>query len=96
MSDRILTVVALAVALVALSPASVHALYVDPGAGSLLVQIVISAMLGVSFLFHRTIASAWRAVRGALSRVRRRLGGDTKSGAAENQHSPRTDSGTPL
>jgi hypothetical protein len=49
------------------------ALYVDPGAGSLLVQLAISAMLGTVFFFHRTISSGWRSVRDAVSRLRRRL-----------------------
>ena len=51
----------------------VLALYVDPGAGSLLVQLAISAVLGMAFFFHRTISSGWQTVRDALSRLRRRL-----------------------
>jgi hypothetical protein len=69
------------------------ALYVDPGAGSLLVQIVISAMLGVTFVFHRAISGGWRSVRDVVSRLRRPLRLARKSGAAEDERPAHTDSG---
>ncbi len=38
--------------------------YIDPGAGSLLVQGLIAALISVPFFFRRTIGDAWRRVRG--------------------------------
>jgi hypothetical protein len=94
MGHRTLPASTLVVALIVLAPAPGHALYIDPGAGSLLAQIVISAMLGVTFVFHRTISRGWRLVRDAVSSVRRRLRVPTKSGAAEDEPLSHTDSGT--
>jgi hypothetical protein len=42
--------------------------YIDPGSGSLLLQMLLAAALSVSFLFRRTIAGAWERVRGVRSR----------------------------
>jgi hypothetical protein len=66
-------------------------LYIDPGAGSLLVQVAISALLGVAFFFHRAISGSWRSVRGAASRLRRRLRVAPKSEGVEGERPSRSD-----
>jgi hypothetical protein len=96
MRQRIPSIAAWAVALLALGPVPAHALYIDPGAGSLLVQIVISAMLGVTFFFHRTVGSTLRSVRHTLLRVRRRITGRGASDPAEGRPFPQADSEKPL
>jgi hypothetical protein len=94
MGHHRLPAAALVVAFIVLAPAPAHALYIDPGAGSLLVQIVISAMLGVTFVFHRTISRGWRSVRDAVSRLRRPPRVPTKSAVAEDERPSHTDRGT--
>jgi hypothetical protein len=42
--------------------------YIDPGSGSLLLQMLLAAALSVPFFFRRTIAGAWQRVRGVRSR----------------------------
>ena len=84
---------AVVVALIVLVPYPAHGAYIDPGAGSLLVQIVISAILGTFFFFHRVISGGWRSVRDAMSRLRRPIRPPTKTGAAEDRRPPDTDSG---
>ena len=90
MRHQTLPAATLVIALVALVPARGDALYVDPGAGSLVVQIVISAMLGVTFVFHRTITTGWRSVRNALSRLRhpRRVPTDADAGKGKLRSHP--------
>jgi hypothetical protein len=39
--------------------------YIDPGAGSLLVQAVIAALVSVPFFFRRSIASVMSRLRGS-------------------------------
>lgn len=39
--------------------------YIDPGAGSLIIQALIAAVLSVPFFFRRSIASAVRRFRGS-------------------------------
>ena len=54
--------------------------YIDPGAGSMLLQALIAGLLTVPFFFRRTIGDAWRRVRG---------GGDVAATAAtaeDDQH----------
>ena len=50
-------------ALVGLCPVSAFA-YIDPGSGSLLLQIVMSAVFGALFLARNFIAKSAAAVRG--------------------------------
>jgi hypothetical protein len=37
--------------------------YIDPGSGSLFLQMLIAAVLAVPFFFRRTISDAWHRVR---------------------------------
>jgi hypothetical protein len=38
-------------------------LYIDPGAGSLVIQALIAAVVSVPFFFRNTIRSAWHKIR---------------------------------
>jgi hypothetical protein len=68
-------------------------LYVDPGAGSLLVQLALSAILGVVFFFHRAVSNAWRSLRDALSRLRRRSRMPSRPSVVEEEPVSPTDHG---
>lgn len=39
--------------------------YIDPGSGSMLLQVILAGVLAVPFFFRRVIADAWHRVRGA-------------------------------
>ncbi len=38
--------------------------YIDPGSGSLLLQVILAGALAVPFFFRRVIGDAWNRVRG--------------------------------
>ena len=38
--------------------------YIDPGSGSMLLQVLLAGLLAVPFFFRRVIADAWHRVRG--------------------------------
>ena len=38
--------------------------YIDPGSGSMLLQVVLAGLLAVPFIFRRTVADVWHRVRG--------------------------------
>ena len=38
--------------------------YIDPGSGSMLLQVILAGILAVPFFFRRTIADVWHRVRG--------------------------------
>lgn len=38
--------------------------YIDPGSGSMLLQVVLAGLLAVPFFFRRTVADIWHRVRG--------------------------------
>lgn len=38
-------------------------LYIDPGAGSLVIQALIAAVVSVPFFFRNTIRSVWLKIR---------------------------------
>jgi hypothetical protein len=38
--------------------------YIDPGSGSMLLQVVLAGILAVPFFFRRTIGDGWRRMRG--------------------------------
>jgi len=38
--------------------------YIDPGAGSMLLQVIVAGLLAVPFFFRRVITDAWHRVRG--------------------------------
>jgi hypothetical protein len=37
--------------------------YIDPGSGSMLLQVVLAGLLAVPFFFRRTVVDAWHRVR---------------------------------
>ena len=39
--------------------------YIDPGSGSMLLQVILAGVLAVPFFFRRVIADAWHRVRGS-------------------------------
>jgi hypothetical protein len=41
--------------------------YIDPGSGSMLLQVILAGILAVPFFFRRTIADVWHRVRGERS-----------------------------
>jgi hypothetical protein len=59
--------------------------YIDPGSGSMLLQVILAGVLAVPFFFRRVITDAWHRVRGtnrtetAAERVRADAGEETDS-----------------
>jgi hypothetical protein len=45
--------------------------YLDPGSGSMLLQVILAGVLAVPFFFRRTIGDGWRRMRGDASKPRR-------------------------
>lgn len=45
--------------------------YIDPGSGSMLLQVILAGVLAVPFFFRRVIADAWHRVRGGGDRAER-------------------------
>ncbi len=39
--------------------------YIDPGSGSMLLQVILAGALAIPFFFRRVIADTWHRVRGA-------------------------------
>lgn len=38
--------------------------YIDPGSGSMLLQVILAGVLAVPFFFRRVISDAWHRIRG--------------------------------
>ena len=38
--------------------------YIDPGSGSMLLQVILASVLAIPFFARRLIADAWHRVRG--------------------------------
>ena len=38
--------------------------YIDPGSGSMLLQVILAGVLAIPFFFRRVVADAWHRVRG--------------------------------
>ena len=59
--------------------------YIDPGSGSMLLQVILAGVLAVPFFFRRVITDTWHKVRGtdrsaaAPERVRADAGEETDS-----------------
>ena len=56
--------------------------YIDPGSGSMLLQVLLAGLLSIPFLFRRAIASGIRALRGQANddRARTRSADDAPPG----------------
>jgi hypothetical protein len=59
--------------------------YIDPGSGSMLLQVILAGVLAVPFFFRRVITDAWHRVRGrdtsSPQRTQARTSEDTDSRA---------------
>ena len=38
--------------------------YIDPGSGSMLLQVLLASILAVPFFFRRAISDGWHRIRG--------------------------------
>lgn len=52
--------------------------YIDPGSGSMLLQVILAGVLAVPFFFRRVITDAWHKVRGSSRTVEREDGDATR------------------
>ncbi|HEX2765228.1 MAG TPA: hypothetical protein VHR55_01110 [Candidatus Limnocylindria bacterium] len=50
--------------------------YIDPGSGSMLLQVILAGVLAVPFFFRRVISDAWHRVRGGHPRTGEQEDGD--------------------
>jgi hypothetical protein len=50
--------------------------YIDPGAGSLLLQAILAGLLAVPFFFRRTIGNAIRRIKGESPDVEQSVADD--------------------
>ncbi|MGH2380714.1 MAG: hypothetical protein ACRDG7_05780 [Candidatus Limnocylindria bacterium] len=50
--------------------------YIDPGSGSMLLQVLLAGVLAVPFFFRRVIGDAWQRVRGSRDEANRSEGGE--------------------
>lgn len=55
--------------------------YIDPGSGSMLLQVILAGILAVPFFFRRMISDGWRRIRGA--------GSTSESHAADEENDSR-------
>jgi hypothetical protein len=44
--------------------------YIDPGSGSMLLQVVLAGLLAVPFFFRRTVSDIWHRIRGTRQDAR--------------------------
>ena len=42
--------------------------YIDPGSGSMLLQVILAGALAIPFFFRRVIGDAWHRLRGDASK----------------------------
>lgn len=50
--------------------------YIDPGSGTLLLQVIVAGALAVPFFFRRVITQGWRRVRGERGETSTSRSGD--------------------
>lgn len=53
--------------------------YLDPGSGSMLLQVILAGALAVPFFFRRVISDGWHRIRGSRGEVPRSEGGEDAS-----------------
>ena len=41
--------------------------YIDPGSGTMLVQVILAGIVAIPFFFRQAISNAWHRVRGERS-----------------------------
>ena len=50
--------------------------YIDPGSGSMLLQVILAGVLAVPFFFRRFISEGWQRIRGGRVEATRSDGGE--------------------
>jgi hypothetical protein len=50
--------------------------YIDPGSGSMLLQVILAGVLAVPFFFRRFISDGWRRIRGSRDEAKQSEGGE--------------------
>ena len=65
-----------------------HILYIDPGSGSYLVQVIVAAVLGVAFFFRnigKFLKNAWWYIKSLFIRPSENsIGSDHQAGQNDN------------
>jgi hypothetical protein len=54
--------------------------YIDPGSGSMLLQVLLAGLLAVPFFFRRVIGDTWHRVRGTRNEPKSTDGGEDATG----------------
>jgi len=54
--------------------------YIDPGSGSMLLQVLLAGILAIPFFFRRVIGDAWHRIRGEQDVSKPTEGGEDASG----------------
>jgi hypothetical protein len=54
--------------------------YIDPGSGSMLLQVLLAGILAVPFFFRRVISDGWHRIRGEREAAKPIEGGEDASG----------------
>jgi hypothetical protein len=54
--------------------------YIDPGSGSMLLQVLLAGLLAVPFFFRRVIGDTWHRVRGTRGEPKDTDGGEDATG----------------
>ena len=50
--------------------------YIDPGSGSMLLQVILAGVLAVPFFFRRFISDSWHRIRGSRVEAKSGDGGE--------------------
>lgn len=50
--------------------------YIDPGSGSMLLQVLLAGALAIPFFFRRVISDGWHRLRGTREEPTRAEGGE--------------------
>ena len=53
--------------------------YIDPGSGSMLLQVILAGVLAVPFFFRRFISDGWHRIRGNRDEAKQIEGGEDAS-----------------
>ena len=53
--------------------------YIDPGSGSMLLQVILASVLAVPFFFRRFISDGWQRIRGNRDEAKQTEGGEDAS-----------------
>ena len=54
--------------------------YIDPGSGSMLLQVLLAGVLAIPFFFRRVIGDTWHRIRGERDVAKPVEGGEDASG----------------